>query len=469
MRWRFFLKCARAAALSWWIPVVAAGQGTLSTILSNGPTANRINLVVLSEGYTTNQLAQFLVDATNAVNALLAQMPYQAYRSYFNAFAISVASAQSGADDPRFGISVNTYFNSSFNSYGVGQLLTIPPNNFDSNYANGQGKVDALLAALMPEYDIPLLLVNSPTYGGSGGATIISSLHFDSAEIARHESGHTLGGLADEYVGGAPTGYVPTEKPNSTAQTNRALIKWNVWIATNTPVPTPAIPAYYNVVGLFTGAQYQATGWYRPKFDCKMRSILQGASVPFCEVCSEQLVKSIYTLVSPIESFSPVATNLAVYSTQALQFGVSVLQPLTHNLTIQWFTNGAAVAGATNATFSLLPTALPPGSNRVQVVVRDPTSLVRNDPGGLLSATNTWRLTVSVTDLALMSPLALGDGRFRFTVTGSAPQGFVIQGSSNLITWFSLHTGTLSGGKLDYTNTGLTNVPVRFYRTRSPP
>jgi hypothetical protein len=469
MRCGFEAKCWTAAALGWLTGFIAAAQPTLSTLLSNGPTANRINLVVLSEGYTTNQLPQFLADATNLVNALLAQTPYQQYRSYFNAFAISVASAQSGADDPRYGISVNTYFNSSFNSYGIGQLLTIPPNNFDTNYANGQGKVDALLAAHMPEFDLPLLLVNSPTYGGSGGQTLISSLHYDAPEIVRHESGHTLGGLTDEYVGGAPPGYVPSEKPNATAQTNRALIKWNAWIATNTPVPTPAIPAYYNVIGLFTGAQYQATGWYRPKFDCKMRSILQGASVPFCEVCSEQLVKSIYTLVRPIDGFAPATTSFAVYSTQAVPFSVSTLQPLSHTLVIQWFTNGAPVAGATNATFSVLPQTLAPGTNRVHVVVRDLTPLVRNDPANLLSATNTWTLFVSLNQLALTAPLALADGRFRFTVTGSAPQGFVIQASSNLTTWISLGTNALSGGKFDYTNTGLTNTPLRFYRTRSPP
>lgn len=46
-------------------------QATRTTILTNGPTSNRINIVVLSEGYQTNQLGQFLVDATNAVNNLL--------------------------------------------------------------------------------------------------------------------------------------------------------------------------------------------------------------------------------------------------------------------------------------------------------------------------------------------------------------------------------------------------------------
>ena len=76
----------------------------MQTILTNGPVSNRLNIVVLSEGYTSNQLAQFLVDATNAVNALLSHPPYQEYSNYFNAFAIKVASNQSGSAHPTDGL-----------------------------------------------------------------------------------------------------------------------------------------------------------------------------------------------------------------------------------------------------------------------------------------------------------------------------------------------------------------------------
>ena len=130
----------------------ALAQGTLTTILTNGPTANRINLVVLSEGYTNGELAQFLVDATNVVNTLLSTQPYQEYSNYFNAFAISVASVESGSDFPSSNIVRNTYFNSTYDTWGIYYLLSIPPNNWDTNYANGQGRVDSLLSSLMPEY-----------------------------------------------------------------------------------------------------------------------------------------------------------------------------------------------------------------------------------------------------------------------------------------------------------------------------
>src|ERR1035441_2333673 len=92
-----------------WGPPRALAQPSMQTILTNGPISNRLNIVVLSEGYTASQLAQFLVDATNAVNVLLSHPPYQEYRNYFNAFAIKVASNQSGSDHPAYGIYHATY------------------------------------------------------------------------------------------------------------------------------------------------------------------------------------------------------------------------------------------------------------------------------------------------------------------------------------------------------------------------
>src|SRR6516225_5442749 len=88
------------------------GQPVMTPLLDNGPVSNRFNIVLLSEGYTSNQLTQFRADATNALNALLGLAPYQEYRNYFNAFAIAVASAQSGSDHPAYGLSRATYFNS---------------------------------------------------------------------------------------------------------------------------------------------------------------------------------------------------------------------------------------------------------------------------------------------------------------------------------------------------------------------
>jgi IgA Peptidase M64 len=444
------------------------------TLLTNGPTARRINVVLLSEGYQSNQLGQFLTDANTVLGNLLSTAPLSEYSNYFNAFAISVASVNSGSsrapDHP--GV-LNTYFNSTYNSYGVANLLTIPPNNWDTNSSHGNGKVLNLLTNLMPDYDLIVMVVNDTTQGGSGSGEaglsnnlplIVVSINSSFPDTVAHELGHTFGGLADEYTS-AFQGFVPVEKPNVTAQTNRALIRWNAWIAGTTPVPTPPILNYYGEVGLFEGAEYQSAGWYRPKIDCRMNHL----GLEFCEVCSEQLVKAVYALVRGIDVVTPVATNLSTFSTQAVAFAVSPMQPATHSLSIQWYTNGTAIAGATGSTFQVLPGLLGDGIHKVKVVVSDLTSLVRNDLAGLLRSSNTWTLNVSLNNLSLIAPGYLSAGGFRFTVTGSAPQGFVIQASTNLSDWAPLSTNSLTGGRFDFTNGSPGNMQNRFYRALSPP
>jgi IgA Peptidase M64 len=445
------------------IPQPVSAQ-SMQTILSNGPGANRLNVAVLSEGYTSSQLGQFLVDATNLVTTLLSHSPYQEYRNYVNAYAIQVASTDSGSDHPFYGTYKNTYFNSTYDST-YNDIITIPTNS------TGQGRVNALLQTFMPQCRLSILLVNDPTYGGSDGfmkTAIVSvgGLNYEASSgqpcALSHETGHVLANLGDEYTTPYP-GFPNTEEPNTTQQTNRSLIKWRAWISNDTPVPTPD-SAGDGVVGLFQGAHYHTTGWYRPELNCAMGSV----GVPFCAVCSEALVLAIYADVRPVDAFAPASTNLSVSTTQALAFSLTLQQPATHNLDVQWFTNGVPCSGATNAAFTLLPQFLPNASNRVAAVVKDGTPLVRTDPTNLLSQTVTWTVNVSLPQLRLDSPVWLPGGRFAFRVSGYAPQGFSIRASTNLVDWPPLSTNSLVAGQYWYTNnTG--SVGQRSFRAVTPP
>jgi hypothetical protein len=213
----------------------------------NGPLSNRVNLVVLAEGYTAAQAGQFLRDATNLVETFFGAEPYRTYRGHFNASAIFVASAESGSDHPTTGGPYrNTYFNSAYEFYDY--VITIPPNGLDPDPAHGVGKVEALLSALMPEADIVILLVNDIQPGGSSGVggpagrsnrlPIITALNpFPPySDIVVHESGHFFAGLVDEYTNPYP-GYTPVEAPNATRETDRDRIPWKAWIDPATPVP----------------------------------------------------------------------------------------------------------------------------------------------------------------------------------------------------------------------------------------
>ncbi|MGH7453545.1 MAG: M64 family metallopeptidase, partial [bacterium] len=268
-------------------------------------------------------------------------------------------------------------------SFGIQRLITIS--------GGGQGRVDSLLQLLMPEYDIVIMIVNDPEYGGSGGFPAITSINASAPEIVVHELGHSFAGLGDEYS--TPFhAYPDIEEPNTTQQTRRDFIKWRAWILNSTPIPTPPIsPQYAAVIGLFEGAHYHDTGWFRPKLDCKMRVL----GVDFCEVCAEALVKSKYELIPPIESFSPPATNITLMGTESVSLGIVPLKPATHALSIQWHINGISVNGATSSSFLVSAPALGNGTHQVKVKVVDNTNMVRNDPARLLSDSTSWRVTVS--------------------------------------------------------------------------
>lgn len=431
----------------------ARGQGTLYTLRSSGPNTNRINLVFLAEGYTNGQTAKFTNDARVVLQTMTATSPYSEYTNYLNSFAIFVASAESGSDHPSTSLFRDTYFNSTYDSSGIARLLTIPSG------ANGSSKVYALLAALLPDYDIILVLVNDTAYGGSGGSVAVTSVNSSSAEIAIHEIGHSFAGLGDEYSSAFP-GYPDTEERNTTRETNRALIKWNAWILPATPVPTPDTATYNTVVGLFEGAHYHTTNWFRPKRDCKMRSL----GIAFCEVCRESVVTSIYGRLNPIDSVSP-PTNALVALTNAASATLSVarLQPSTHSLSVQWFVNGVPRAGATNAALTLAAWDLPAGTNTVRADVTDATSLVRNDPAQLLSENRTWRVRSS-----LVAPaLAIRRTNDQVAVTWPASAGgFLLQTRADLqlaTPWTTVTVISNQSGA-DFTAAG----GERYFRLRQP-
>ena len=437
MRARKFLQfcvCAAVAGAVLHPAGLAYGQ-TLTPIRESGPRANRINVVFVSEGYTAEELAtKFAADAQRTMEGMLATEPFNEYRNYFNFFAIAVASAQSGSDQPSHGIYRDTYFNSSFESYGLSHSLTIPPNNFNGNYGEGQGKVDRLLMQFLPDYDLVMVLVNHAKYGGSARSrTSIVSMNPLSREVAEHEIGHSLADLADEYEGAGPPDTPVVEHANVTQQTSRELIKWRSWILPTTPIPTPSTtdpqtgrPVYEHVIGLFQGANYNSTGWYRPKHQCKMRVV----SDSFCEVCTEAMTLSISGQLAPVDARTPEERSLMLYMGESTTFSVRRLQPRTHELELQWFIDEVPVSGATREQFRFAAGDASPGRHTVRVQITDRTPFVRNDPVKVMSRSEQW--TVTLNDTARpSSPLALNISTRLAVQTGEGVMigGFIITGT----------------------------------------
>ena len=298
---------------------------------------NRVDIAILGDGYTASEQLKLASDAGAAFNGLLNEPPFSEYSTYFSLRTVPAVSAQSGADHPEAqpATFVDTAFDAQFGCAGIDRLLCVDTT-----------KVEAALTGLSAtERDIVLVLVNDPTYGGSGGLIAVASAAADALELVRHEIGHSFGLLADEYDYGTCNLFVDPY-PNVTDATVRANVKWNAWIDGSTPVPTttsdPAVP------GVYEGGNYCTTGVYRPTYDSKMRTLYR----PFDQINSEQLVKRIYNFVSPIDGIDPAPGTVTVDTSQA--FRVTTLQPRSHALAIEWRLDGSLVSTAASYTASPL-------------------------------------------------------------------------------------------------------------------
>lgn len=349
-------------------------------VIVNGPDTNRVNIIFLGDGYTAAEIPQFNSNALTASLGLFNRTPYKEYASYFNVYGIEVPSNESGTDHPGTasdepgGLAVffsDTYFNTSFDVANIHRLLVPTGSNAFS-----------VLAANFPTWDAAFMMVNHTMYGGSGGSFATFSLASSSTEIAIHELGHSFAGLADEYdYGGSPG----SERPNATAQTVRELIKWNAWIEPATPIPTPETSTWNTKVGLFEGAVYNATGWYRPWNNCEMKIL----GVQFCPVCAEQTVLSVYNLIDIFEGASPPDTGHTMYNDTVFQVSVNYLKPSPNTMSVTWYVDGLPVS-TNQDSFTFDAATVDTGDHVINVVIEDTTQLVRKDDFGTMSSSTSW-------------------------------------------------------------------------------
>ena len=399
------------------LPLAQIGDGSRMLLHTNGNSANRVDLLIMGDGYTSAQAALFATDAAGLETSFFSISPYAEYRNYVNTSALFTASVQAGADhppynagctagdlsccgdslmlsDPLAGNFVSTAFDGHYCAYNIHRLLVVDTS-----------KVFAAAAAA-PDWDQIFVLVNDPTYGGSGGAIAVASTHALAPDVIRHEYGHSFSDLADEYESAYP-GYPgcsdisgPGCEANVTDETNRVLVKWEPWIDPATPVPTPEGGGYASDVGVFQGARYQSSGMYRPRESCLMRSL----GVSFCEVCTQAYVLKLYEGgwgvpaggIDPIEPGSESPSTIStVIATGSVTLSVAILEPVGGpSAAIEWTVDSQVQAGATSSSFVFAPAAS--GTFTVTVRVSDMTTLVHQAlTSPSMSDSRTWIVEVS--------------------------------------------------------------------------
>ena len=304
----------------------------------SGPSKDKVDLLIIGDGFTKTDMPKFEATARRMAAHLFEVSPFRERAKDFNVWAMAVPTPESGVSRP----STNTYHASTlgarYDIFGSERYVLATDN-----------RALREIAQYAP-YEFIEILVNNETYGGGGifGQFSTAAVGSDWANyLFVHEFGHHFAGLADEYytsdVSYATGGErIEPWEPNVTALKDPANLKWKDKVKPGTALPTPwpkktfedearefqkhraelraanrpesEMNALFrtelqrenalfspdpnrHTVGAFEGANYEATGYYRPEMEC----IMFNRSDAFCSVCRAAITRIIdmYSQVQP--------------------------------------------------------------------------------------------------------------------------------------------------------------------------
>jgi len=315
--------------------IVRAGAltsaGPLIKLHERGAPADKLDLLILGDGYTAAERGKFERDARRLLKVFFATSPFKEREQDINVWGLAPASTDSGISRPSDHIYKRTALGTTYDTFDSERyVLTEQNRRFRDIAANAP-------------YEVVEILVNSEKYGGGGIYNLYSTVAADNLwapYIFIHEFGHHLAGLADEYYTSDVAYLPPAEKsepwePNVTALLDPLKLKWKDLVAPGTSLPTPwpkeqyeensreaqqrrreiraqhrpesemdalfkeqlardtallNSPALAGKVGAYEGANYEAKGYYRPQSDCIM---FTRDTVGFCAVCRRALHQTL--------------------------------------------------------------------------------------------------------------------------------------------------------------------------------
>ncbi|WP_370526838.1 IgA Peptidase M64 [Bacteroides sp. 51] len=255
-------------------------------LIQNGSSDQTIDVVILAEGYTEEEMAVFHKDAQIACESIFNHEPFQSMKDKFNVIAVASPSIDSGVSIPHQQLWKNTAFSSHFDTFYSERYLTT-------------SRVKSIHDALAGiPYEHIIILANTEQYGGGGiynAFTLTTAHHPMFRPVVVHEFGHSFGGLGDEYFYDQdimsdmyPLHIEPWEQ-NITMLVSFET-KWKDMLKKGTPHPTPPAEKDKYPVGVYEGGGYAAKGIYRPADNCRMRTNEYPA---FCPVCQRAITRII--------------------------------------------------------------------------------------------------------------------------------------------------------------------------------
>jgi hypothetical protein len=297
-----------------------------AVIVENGPAQEKLDIVILGDGYSAKEMDKFNKDAKRLSEALLSAEPFNTRKNDINIWLVETPAQESGVHKPHPGVFKRTPLSAHYGSFDSERYVLSYDNRTIRN-----------VASAVP-YDFMVILVNERTYGGGGIYNLYTTVSSDNKfadYIMIHEMGHHMAALADEYYTSsisyeAPPITVEPWETNITALLDKNNLKWKDLVEEGTPIPTPwnkeefdkhgyeiqkertalraakveesimeelfmrelkqqdeyyAKEQYKDKVGAFEGAGYNQYGMYRSQLDC----IMYTRHNVFCKVCQRSI------------------------------------------------------------------------------------------------------------------------------------------------------------------------------------
>jgi hypothetical protein len=357
-------------------PAAPLDCGPMGVAIENaGPAKNRVNYVILGDGYTQDQLeSTFMAHIETAMKKRFSDVigqPYGRYRKFVNICAIKLPSPNG--------------------PIGSGATALDCSGDDQSRLARcNMTKVNDAFKAHVPatfEIDWKAVVLNNARWWNTGSSVMLwSGANKDAAGAALHEGGHGFHQLADEYTGSDSNCTREFNEVNSTADAMKTAGKWDLWLGYDQAGAT-------GMQTTIAGSRYCTSGQYRPTGNSMMNQLFgEKPNTAYNSVSREKMIMDIWRAVTPIDETMPPAGKLDT----AGMLQVRVIDPAV--IHVDWSVDGNVVKQAGGETFDVAAAGLSSGSHTITAKAYDSAGddLVRYKTGTQYGRMNWARSQQSV-------------------------------------------------------------------------